>query len=315
MTHPVTRRTVLIGAAAAAALASPGRAAAPAVRIGYQKYGNLVLLKGRGTLEPVLAAQGVSVTWAEFATGPALIEAINAGAIDFGTTGEAPPIFAQANGVPLVYVAHEPPTPRGEAILVRKDSPLQTVADLKGQKVAFNKGSNVHYLVVKALEKAGLAYGDIQPQFLAPPDARAAFERGEVAAWAIWDPFLASAEAAGTTRQLTDGTGIVSNHQFYLASRSYAEGNGAVIDTVIAALGETNTWVKGDPVAAAAQLSPVIGIPEPILQVALGRQSFGVSPLSPAVVAEQQKIADTFQDLGLLKAPIVVADAVRKAGA
>ena len=175
------------------------------VRIGFQKYGKLVLLKSKGTLEGKLKPLGYKVAWTEFPAGPQLLEALNVGAIDFGNTGEAPPIFAQAAGAPLVYVAHEPPAPAGEAILVAKDSPIQSVADLKGKKVALNKGSNVHYLLVKALEKAGVKYSEIEPVFLAPADARAAFERGSVQAWAIWDPFQAAAEAATGARTLADG--------------------------------------------------------------------------------------------------------------
>ena len=185
------------------------------VRIGFQKYGKLVLLKSKGSLEARLKALGYGVTWTEFPSGPPLLEAINVGAIDFGNTGEAPPIFAQAAGAPIRYVAYEPPAPAGEAILVPKDSPLKSVADLRGRKVALNKGSNVHYLLVKALEKAGVKYSDITPVFLAPADARAAFERGSVDAWAIWDPFQAAAESATAARTLADGRGIVANYQFY----------------------------------------------------------------------------------------------------
>ena len=160
------------------------------VRIGFQKYGKLVLLKSKGTLEDKLTAAGYRVVWTEFPSGPPLLEALNVGAIDFGNAGEAPPIFAQAAGAPLQYVAYEPPAPRGEAILVPKDSKLNSVADLRGKKVALNKGSNVHYLLVKALEKAGIKYSEIEPVFLAPADARAAFESGAVDAWVIWDPYL-----------------------------------------------------------------------------------------------------------------------------
>ena len=151
----------------------------------------------------------IKVVWTEFPSGPPLLEALNVGAIDFGNTGEAPPIFAQAAGAPILYVAYEPPAPKGEAILVPKDSKITSVADLKGKKVALNKGSNVHYLLVKALEKAGVKYSEIEPVFLAPADARAAFERGAVDAWVIWDPFQAAAEAATGARTLADGTGIV----------------------------------------------------------------------------------------------------------
>ena len=316
MSRPFAR---LIAGALAAALATAAAigaagAAAGTIRIGYQKYGTLVLLKGKGLLEEKLAPLGVSVTWTEFPAGPQLLEALNVGAVDFGSTGEAPPIFAQAAGAPLVYVAHEPPAPRGAALLVPKDSPLRTVADLKGKTVALNKGSNVHYLLVKALEKAGVPYAEITPKFLPPADARAAFERGAVDAWAIWDPFQAAAEVATGARTLANGEGIVSNHQFYLGARPFVDANPAVVDAVIAALAEIDVWTKANPAAAAKELAPSVGIPAPVLEIALERQSYGVKPLDGDVVAEQQSIADTFHALGLLPKPIVIADAVRRTG-
>ena len=139
------------------------------VRIGFQKYGKLVLLKSKGTLEDKLKAAGYKVVWTEFPSGPPLLEALNVGAIDFGNTGEAPPIFAQAAGAPIQYVAHEPPAPKGEAILVPKDSPLKSVADLKGKKVALNKGSNVHYLLPKALERPASNIPRSSRYFWRPP--------------------------------------------------------------------------------------------------------------------------------------------------
>jgi sulfonate transport system substrate-binding protein len=201
--------------ALAALLALPFLGAVPAdasdktVRIGYQKYGTLVLLKGKGLLEEKLEKIGYTVTWTEFPAGPQLLEALNVGAVDFGTTGETPPIFAQAAGAPLIYIAHEPPAARGEAILVPKDSPIKTVADLKGKTVTLNKGSNVHYLLVKALEEAGLRYSDIKTSFLPPADARAAFEQGAVDAWVIWDPFQAAAEVAIEARELRNGEALL----------------------------------------------------------------------------------------------------------
>ena len=193
---------------------APAAAADKVVRIGYQKYGTFLLLKARGLLEKNLAPTGFRVEWTEFPGGPQLLEALNVGALDFGITGEAPPIFAQAAGAPLVYVANEPAAPLSEAILVPKDSPIHSVAELKGRKVALNKGSNVHYLLVKALEKAGLRYSEITPVFLRPSDARAAFEHGDVDAWAIWDPFQASAEVAIQARTLASGEGVAANRQF-----------------------------------------------------------------------------------------------------
>lgn len=281
------------------------------VRIGFQKYGKLVLLKGKGTLEGKLKPLGYAVEWKEFPAGPQMLEALNVGAIDFGNTGETPPIFAQAAGAPLVYVAYEPPAPKGEAILVPHNSPLKAVADLKGKKVALNKGSNVHYLLVRALEKAGVKYSEIQPVFLAPADGRAAFERGAVDAWVIWDPFQAAAEETIKARTLADGVGLVPNYQFYLTSRRALDNHGQALDVVLKELQEVDAWAQNDIRAVATQLSPSIGLPAPILEIALRRQSYGIKPINAAVIAEQQTLADVFHQLGLLPKPIKVSDAVR----
>src|SRR5215468_11251948 len=278
------------------------------VRIGYQKYGKLVLLKGRGTLEGKLKPLGYSVAWTEFPSGPPLLEALNVGAIDFGITGETPPIFAQAAGAPLVYLAYDPPAPRGEAILVPKDSPLKSVADLRGKKVALNKGSNVHYLLVKALEKAGVKYSEIEPVFLAPADARAAFARGAVDAWVIWDPFQAAAEAATGARTLADGTNIVSNYQFYFSSKKFLDSDAKIVDLVLAQLSEVDDWAKGDIHAVAEQLAPSIGLSVPVVEVALKRQSYGIKPLTDSVIADQQQVADAFFALNLIPRAIKISD-------
>ncbi|MET0967729.1 MAG: sulfonate ABC transporter substrate-binding protein [Tardiphaga sp.] len=292
-------------------LLTPGAAQAQdkIVRIGFQKYGKLVLLKSKGSLEPRLKLLGWSVKWTEFTAGPALLEAINVGALDFGNTGEAPPIFAQAAGAPIRYVAYEPPAPNGEAILVPKDSPLKSVADLKSKKVALNKGSNVHYLLVKALEKAGVKYADITTVFLAPADARAAFERGAVDAWVIWDPFQAAAEAAIGAKVLADGTDTVSNYQFYLSSQKFLESDPKVVDAILDGLREVDDWARTDIRAVAEQLSPSVGLPVPVLEVALKRQAYGIKPIDRKVIGEQQQLADTFLALGLIPKAIAVADA------
>jgi sulfonate transport system substrate-binding protein len=308
----VASAVLSVSIVAAAVSASYGQE--KVVRIGFQKYGKLVLLKSKGTLDEKLKAIGYKVVWTEFPSGPPLLEALNVGAIDFGNTGEAPPVFAQAAGAPIQYVAYEPPAPKGEAILVPKDSPLKSVADLKGKKVALNKGSNVHYLLVKALEKAGVKYSEIEPAFLAPADARAAFERGAVDAWVIWDPFQAAAEAATGARTLADGTGIVSNYQFYFSSKKFLESDSRVVDIVLAQLSEVDDWAKGDIHAVAEQLAPAIGLSVPVVEVALKRQSYGIKPLTDRVIADQQQVADSFFALGLLPKQIKISDAARRPG-
>jgi sulfonate transport system substrate-binding protein len=308
----ITSAVLSVSIVAAAVSASYGQD--KVVRIGFQKYGKLVLLKGKGSLEQKLAPLGYRVVWTEFPSGPPLLEALNIGAIDFGNTGEAPPIFAQAAGAPIQYVAYEPPAPKGEAILVPKDSKLSSVADLRGKKVALNKGSNVHYLLVKALEQAGVKYSEIEPVFLAPADARAAFERGSVDAWVIWDPFQAAAEAATSARTLADGTGIVSNYQFYFSSKKFLESDPKIVDLVLAQLGEVDDWARSDVHAVAEQIAPAVGLPVAVVEVALKRQAYGIKPITDGVIADQQQVADTFFALGLLPKAIKISDVARRPG-
>jgi sulfonate transport system substrate-binding protein len=279
------------------------------IRIGYQKYGTLILLKARGSLEKRLAPLHVEVKWTEFPAGPQLLEGLNVGAIDFGIAGEAPPIFAQAAGADLVYVGYEPPASAGEAILVPKDSPIKSVAELKGKKVALNKGSNVHFLLVQLLQQARVNYKDIDTIFLTPADARAAFERGSVDAWAIWEPFLAAAQRQTGARILADGNGVVSNHQFFLASRSYASKRADVVAIALEELAVVDQWAKTNPKDAAIVLQPQIGLDQVTLELALSRGGYGVAPVNDAVLAEQQKIADTFYNLKLIPKHINIRDA------
>nr|WP_229257168.1 sulfonate ABC transporter substrate-binding protein [Duganella callida] len=292
-----------------AAGAAQAQAPAPAkqeIRIGYQKYGTLTLLKGRGTLEQRLAARNVTVKWTEFPAGPQLLEGLNVGGIDFGTVGEAPPIFAQAAGANLVYVGNEPPSPASEAIVVPRDSKLRSLADLRGKKVVLNKGSNVHYLLVKALEKAGLGYKDIDVVYLPPADARAAFERGSVDAWAIWDPFLAAAEKQLHARVLADGKGLVANHQFYLAARPYAEKNADIVRIVLEEIARVDEWGAKNPQEVTAILAAQTGLDAEVVALAASRYSYGVKPITADVLAQQQKLADAFSQLKLIPKPIAV---------
>lgn len=312
------RRTFgLLSATALGVLANgiPGLAAAQqkkVLRFGYQKYGTVPILKGSGALEKRLAAKGIEVKWTEFPAGPALLEGLNVGSLDFGTVGESPPIFAQAAGADLVYVGNEPRSPLSEAIVVPKNSPLKSVADLKGKKIALNRGSNVHYLLVKLLEKAGLQYKDVQVAYLAPSDARAAFERGSLDAWVIWDPFLAAAEHQLGARILADGTGVVSNYQFFVASRSYARQNPKIVDIVVEELDKTDQWSSKNLAQVVSVLSQQTGLEPAVVQLAAKRYSYGVARVTPSVIAEQQKIADTFTELKLIPRKLNVADALVK---
>jgi sulfonate transport system substrate-binding protein len=281
------------------------------VRIGYQKASTILYaLKAQGSLEKAFAASGASVTWSEFPAGPPMLEALNAGSIDFGYTGESPPIFAQAGGIPLVYVAYDPWSPKAEAIIVPKDSSIKSVAELKGKRVAFAKGSNANYLLVKALEKAGLQYSDIQPKTLAPADARAAFEGKNVEAWSIWDPYLAAAEAATGARILTDATGLAPNRGYYLAAKSFVDTKPNAVKTILDEVKKASDWAKNNPSEVAKLLSPALGIDVPVLEIAEKRREYDVLPLTDEVINKQQEVADTFYQIKLIPKEIKVKEIV-----
>lgn len=293
--------------------ASPAANPSPTVevRIGYQKAATILnLLRTREELTKALAASGATVTWTEFQAGPPMLEAMNAGSIDFGYTGESPPIFAQAAGTPLLYVAYDPWGPKAEAIVVPEDSPIQSVADLKGKKVAFAKGSNTNYLVVAALEQAGLKYTDIEPVHLPPADARVAFEGGSVDAWAVWDPYLAVAEDATGARILTDATGLAPNRGYYLAARSFVDSQSEQLNVVLDEVRKISDWAAQNPTEVAEFLAPELGIDAAPLEKAEQRREYGVLPLTDDVIAAQQKVADAFQQIGLIPKQVNVRESV-----
>ncbi|PJN90500.1 sulfonate ABC transporter substrate-binding protein [Bacillus sp. mrc49] len=278
------------------------------IQIGYQKFGTLNILKSKGDLERRLKDAGYTVDWTEFPAGPQLLEALNVGSIDFGHTGEAPPIFAQAANAPLVYVANQPANPAGEAIVVQKDSPIKSVKELKGKKVGLNKGSNVHYLLVKALEEAGLTLDDIKPVYLPPADARAAFEGNQIDAWVIWDPFLSAAELELKTKTIQNGEGLVSNREFFLATDTFAE-NEKALNIIKEELIKVDKWIEENPSDVAEFLSPEIGMSVEVLEKTLKRKKYGLEDISDSVLDDQQKIADTFYNLKLIPSKINVLDA------
>ncbi|HEX2673089.1 MAG TPA: aliphatic sulfonate ABC transporter substrate-binding protein, partial [Polyangiaceae bacterium] len=201
--------------------------------VGYQRFGLLFLVKALGDLDRTLARLGTRVDWVEFPAGLQLVDALHAGELDLGVVGECPPVFAQAAAAPIVYLAAEPAAPEAEAILVPRDSPVNSVRDLRGKTVALNRGANVHYLLIRALEEAGLSYADVRVTFLPPTDAGRAFASGDVDAWAIWDPLLSSVRRTMGARVLRDGRGLAQNNAYYVARRELTEHSPSVIETVL----------------------------------------------------------------------------------
>jgi sulfonate transport system substrate-binding protein len=280
------------------------------LRIGYQKSAaNLVIVKQQGALEKRLPATKVS--WVEFPAGPQLLEALSVGSLEFGLTGDAPPVFAQAAGKNLVYVGAEPAKPDSSAILVLRSSPVRTLAELKGKKVALQKGSSAHYLLLRALAKANLQWSDIQPIYLAPADARAAFERGSVDAWAIWDPFYAATELAIQPRVIATGRGLSGNNSFYLAATAFADAHPQTLAVLFEELTRADRFAQENRPEAIKLIASFSGLDAGVVSLFLQRRPRSpVGLLSAKTTANQQQVADAFAALNLIPKPVQVAEIV-----
>lgn len=307
------RRQFLQLSAGAALLPILSRSAAAEplteIRIGYQKNGVLVIARQRRTLEEHFAGQNIGIKWLEFSSGPPMLEAMNVGSIHYGAVGDSPPIFAQAAGAAIVYAAGQPIT-NGQGILVPKDSPIRGLADLKGKRIGFTKGSSAHNVVLLALKKAGLTYSDITPVYLSPPDAGPAFAQGSIDAWSIWDPYFAIGELKQNGRVLVNASEVGRTNSFYIANREFAQRNALILKQIIEVTSATARWAEDHRGDVAQSLSAVTGIPLDIQTIAANRSSFVVGPVTDEIVSTQQDVADRFHQLGLIPRPIVVRDAV-----
>lgn len=309
-----TRRVFLAASISAVALPKALRAAeAPKeFRIGYQKGGLFSVAKQQQTFEKRLKPLGVeTVKWTEFQFGPPLMEALGLGAIDIGPVGDSPPVFAQAAGANVVYIAATAASQN--ALLVPANSPVKSVAELKGKKIAIAKGSSSHNLTVQLLKKAGVRYDEITRVYLTPADAAAAFARGSVDAWAIWDPYFAIAELRQKARVLATDGDVKPSHSFYLANRDFANRHPNVVQAVIEEIGKLTEWSAANRDQLAALISQVTGVDFAAQQRAVNRAIIELKPFTPEVIAQQQEIADTFFELGLIPRKIAVREAIWRA--
>jgi sulfonate transport system substrate-binding protein len=282
------------------------------IRVGYQKGNSLVVLKNRGTLEKALAAHGVKVIWREFAFGPPLVEGINSGDIDIGFVGATPPVIAQAGAAPdVTYVGYTEPYQDNYAVVVPKDSNAKQLVDLKGKRIAVARGSAGQYLLIAALEQAQLKLSDVDEAYLGYSEGRAAFERGDVAAWVVPDPRLADTELNSGARPIVTARTLPIQYSFYIAPRPFAKRYPETLAIVLHELDATEHYVQTHIDEVAQLLSDDTRIPLPVWKRALARQPWGVHfPLSDKVIADQQQVADAFYRNDLIPKPVHVADAV-----
>jgi sulfonate transport system substrate-binding protein len=309
----ITRRKILGATLAIGVLAiSPAHAQdkPTEVRIGTQKGGFFPAVRQRHTLEDAFKPLGIEVRWIDFQFGPPLLEAINAGSVDFGFVGDSPPIFAQAGGARIRYVAAVKSDGNTQAIIVPQDSPIKTLADLKGKRIAFGKGSSAHNLLVAALEKGGLAWSDISPAPLAPADATAAFAKGSVDAWSIWDPYLALAELKEHARVIAFDKDVHKPNAFYIAGSDFVEKYPSLVAKLNAVFASEGQWADAHHEEVAKAQAEATGVDIEAIKRFVDRSNYRVVPLDEEVIKSQQAVADRFARLGLIPKPVNVREIV-----
>lgn len=270
------------------------------LNVGDQKGGSAAVLRAAGELDDL----PYRIQWSAFTSGPPLLEAVNAGAVDVGAVGNTPPVFAAAAHSKIKVVAATHSASAGETILVKKDSPLTRPAQLKGKSIAVAQGSSAHYQLVASLKKAGLTPGDVTLDYLQPADALAAFSRGRVDAWAIWDPYTSQALDQADARVLTTGEGVVNGLGFQVAAPAALddEKKSAALKDYVDRLRRAQDWVHRHPDAWAKVWAEETGLPRKVALAAVKRtRGTAVTvALDRAAVASEQRMADTFAELRLI---------------
>lgn len=278
------------------------------LRVGDQKSGAQPLLQAAGQLDGV----PYKISWSEFTSGPPMLEAINAGAVDLGGVGNSPPVFAAAAKSDIRIVYAYSAGLKGQTIEVPKNSPIKTIAQLRGKKIAVAKGSSAHYHLLSVLTKNGMTLDDVQPQYLQPGDALAAFSSGNVDAWAIWDPYSAQAEQEEGTRILTDGTGYANGFSFQVASTDALDSKSkvAAIRDYVTRYQKAMAWANTHPKEWAKVWSQVTGMPEKATLLAAKRRHLTPLKLNDATIASEQQVADAFSKAKQIPGQIDMKDFV-----
>ena len=277
------------------------------LRVGDQKGTGLqALLQASGQLRDLPYA----ITWSQFTSGPPILEAINAGSVDLGAVGNAPPVFAAAAGSRIRIVGVAEKGAGGQAIVVPPGSPIRTPADLKGKRVAVAKGSSAHFHLLSVLKKEGLAFSDITPQYLQPSDALAAMSAGRIDAWAIWDPYTAQAQEQVKARILVDGTGYVNGYEFQITGEDALadSARAKALGDLVARIRTAHTWANAHPAEWAAVFGKLTGLPPAVVTTTVARNRYTDLKLDASVITREQQVADAFSAAGLIPGTVRIAD-------
>jgi sulfonate transport system substrate-binding protein len=274
-------------------------ASSSTLRIGDQAgTGAEVLLQAAGLINKL----PFKVKWADFTSGPPMLEAMSSGSIDVGGVGDAPPVFSASSGGKIAIVSATATNPAKGALLVPKGSPITSISQLKGKKIAVAQGSSAHYHLLTVLNKAGLTVHDVTIDYLQPAQALAAFASGSVDAWDIWSPFLEEAVAKDHAKVLVDGNGYGSNYSYVVAARSAIQNptTAGEIRTYLKLLDQAQVWADTHQKAYGVLWAKATGLPTTITDKAAADSTAKVVPINSTIVSAEQGVANAFSKAGLI---------------
>ncbi|WP_434669384.1 ABC transporter substrate-binding protein [Klebsiella sp. B345] len=275
------------------------------LRIADQKGGM------RSQLEAANALQNLNydIKWAEFPAAAPLAEALNAGAVDAGIIGDAPLLFALANGAPVKAIAVDKSNPAGTAVLVSPGSPLKDAADLKGKRIATGKGSIGHFVALKALQQAGISPKDVQWVFLGPVDAKVALLNGSVDAWATWEPYTTQLVKTAEGQILVSGKGLLPGNTFLAATDESLKdpAKRAALQDYLTRLAGAERWAYANLDSYGKTLGEIIRFPPEIARAQFANRQSQWQRLDSRTVEQQQATADFYQANGLIRTKLDVS--------
>lgn len=282
------------GLAASIAACSQGAGGQPVLKVGSQRGSTKAVVLASGVLE----GAPYKVEWSEFPAAAPLLEALSAGAVDLGEAGDAPFLFAYAGGAKIKAVQAGRSGGAATAILVRKDSPIRSPADLRGKKIATGKGSIGHYLLLRVLENAGVKAKDASIVFLNPGDAKAAFTAGSIDAWVTWGSYIGLATLHDTARVLIDGEGLLSGYGYEAASEAAIATKRPQVEDFLRRLAKARRWALDNPDKFAKVLSRETGLSDDVALYTVKHYRFLPVPIGADAIDEGRAVLDRFRASG-----------------
>jgi sulfonate transport system substrate-binding protein len=268
--------------------------------------------QARLTAAGLLSKLPFKVTWSDFTSGPPMLQAMGAGAIDIGSVGDAPPVFAAAGGEKIAIVGTAEGNPDGSAIVVPRNSPIRSIAQLKGKRIAVAQGSSADYHLLTVLNKARISVHQVTLDYLQPADGLAALTSGHVDAWDVWSPYIEQVAGQDNARILVNGAGFGSPYSFTVASRAALAdpAKATAIRDYLKLLDEAYTWTDTHLSAWASAWGKATGLPDSVMLVAAKDATYQPVPITPAVVSAEQQVSNAFTSAGLIPGHVNFANFV-----